>query len=342
MKNIYLLIIALGFISGLYAQPVINQNNYPAVGDTLSGTYDFSAAWNSGASGINATWDFSTLSTGSSTSFPYIAPSSTPYAATFASSNLTLQQLSVNYSYFISNASAFEITGIVTAFPSAVIRPFTDPQKIITFPFTYLNNFKDTARTANYNVSGGNHQRRVVYSETKADAYGSLQLPGITYNNVLRLLITSETIDSTFNSGNVFQNRSVSIDTNYYWISEDRKPYLLVLSKNVIDNGTPTIFAQYFSDPTWPTGIKDQQNIYVNVYPNPADNFIRIDIQEEYFNSLSEPQLILLDQQGKEVYSEKISSANTFISRNNLPSGIYFYKISSDKENISSGKISVK
>ena len=341
MKNIYTLLFMIGLVSGLYAQPVINQNNYPVAGDSYSGIYDFTISWNPGASGPNITWDFSTLASSSTQAFSYTSPSSTPYAATFASSDLSLSQLSVNYSYFFSSATKFEISGVVTAFPTTIIRPFSDPQKVITFPFTYLNNFKDTAKTSTYNVSGGNKQRRTVYTETTADAYGTLQLPARTYNNVLRLYITTETIDSTFNSSNVFMQKSISLDTNYYWISEDYKPYVLVLSKN-ISGGNETLFAQYFSNPTWPTGIQEQKNIHVNIYPNPADDFISLNISEEYFNSLSLPVFTLINQQGKEVYSGKISSANTFISRNNLSSGIYFYKISTDKENIASGKISVK
>src|SRR5690606_5649163 len=111
----------------------------------------------------------------------------------------------------------YQIIGSVVSTTSTTVIPLSDPQKVIDFPFTYLDNFKDTAVSVLYAVSNGNTQRRRISSKSVADGYGTLILPDpaggtMSYSNVLRLLVTSYTVDSTFNSSNDFVKEDISID----------------------------------------------------------------------------------------------------------------------------------
>lgn len=347
MKKIYTLLFLIcisSFTAHAQVVPIITQSNYPTVGDSYFGKIDFSVTWAPGANGINQTWDFSGLNSPSNSTFTYSAPISTPYNTTFASSDIALIA-SGQYSFFLSSSSEFYISGTVTNFGTPVVRPYSNPQKIITFPFTYLNNLKDTAQTPDYNVSAGNHERRIIYSETKADAYGSIIVPGpVTYNNVTRLEIATKIIDSIFNSSNVFQTENISIDTNYYWISSDYKPHVFTLSKSIQNGGAPTIFAQYFTNPAWPTGTIDAfNNSNISVYPNPVASDLIVEIDQAILNGNPDISFCLTNSTGYEVVAcKKISSEKVNISRENLSSGIYFYKIVSEGEILRSGKITIQ
>jgi hypothetical protein len=346
MKKVYCLGILSALLSIAEAQvPVLTQANYPAVGDSYAGIVNNSATWDPGAAGANVTWDFSSIGSGINVPSNYVDPSTTPYAATFTSpgSNMASEQLS-NYIFFNTSPTVYQITGTVTCFfcgMSPTIRPYSNPQKVVTFPFTYGNTFKDTAKSS-YSGGGGNNYIRTIHSETLADGYGNVTVPGpATYNNVLRIRIVSEIIDSVFN-GSWIRN-DISIDTQYYWISEDHKPHVFSMSKTITEYGTAseatTILAQYFSNPAWPTATQNKYKTYVNVFPNPSVSHLTISMDAEKFNSGPEKIFYLTDQYGIDIEIKTLSSDNFSISRNHLPSGLYHYRITEGDKIIASGKI---
>jgi hypothetical protein len=343
MKNFYFILLVLAVVCGANAQPVITKANYPNAGESFTGNiYLMSAPFNPGASGANQTWDFSGITSGWNTApFDYVEPSATPAGATFPSSNLALSAV-LQYSYFISTPTDYQVSGSVVTTTSTTIIPLYDPQKIISFPFTFGNEFKDTARSVTYAVTAGNNQRRTIYSKSKADAYGTITVPGGTiYNNVLRLLTTSETIDSTFNSSNVFIKKDISIDTNYYWISQDQKPHVFLLNKSQQGLNPPTTQAQYFSNPAAPTGVLNAYDSHFSLYPNPFSEDLFVEIDEFLFKSKPSLSIAIINSNGKEIARYPMKSSRTKIARNNLSSGLYLYKIISEDEILSTGKLTV-
>lgn len=349
MKKIYFILLFGGIFSAANAQiPIITQANYPGGWEDYPAMVNLAVpAMSPGPNGPNQTWDFSSMTGFTAITFHYPWISETPYNTQFASSDLALGPVLGQYSFFNSTSSEFEISGTVTNFGTEYIRPYVDAQTIVTFPFTYADSFKDTARTANYPFTSGgaDHQQRTIYSETIADAYGDLTVPnatvpaGTTYNNVLRLRITSKTIDSNFNSSNAFLSEDISIDTNYYWVSPDFKPHVFVLTKSV--QNTTSIGAQYFTALAWPTGNKNAYESYFSIYPNPLSTELVIEVDQNIFNSNTSISINLLNSNGIEVMQSKMLSNKTIIPRNGLASGIYFYRISSKDKTLSSGKISI-
>ena len=339
MKKFYLLFLIISFSLNSFTQPVITSAHYPVAGESFSGNIDFPSVWNPGTSGANQTWDFSTLAGGSAT-VTYEDPASTSYAASFSTSNVALSQAGTAYLYYNSTSSQVDITGTVTLFPSANTRVYNDPQTVITFPFTFNDNFKDTADTGIIPAPGVNRtQRRVTYSETTADGYGTLTLPGSTsFSNVLRILIASEVIDSTFDSGN-FLSENISTDSQYYFISEDYKPHVLALTKNISPNGT-TLLAQYFLSPSTPTSVIKPENSYVTIFPNPAKSEITVEIDQNKFSNTAALIFQLYTNTGTTAYQEvRINQATQKIPLNNLNPGLYFYQLKDEDDLLQSGKV---
>ena len=344
MKKIYSILLFLSVIYSAKAQPIITKANYPGAGESYTGNiFLFTAPFNPGNNGPDQTWDFSSITSGWNTApFDYVLPSATPYSTTFSSSDVALSAV-LQYNYFKSSATEMQITGSVVSTTSTTVIPLSDPQKIISFPFTYGNNFKDTARSLTYMVSAGNNQRRIIYSKSEADAYGSVTVPGgIVYNNVLRLLITSKTIDSTFNSSNAFVKEDISIDTFYYWLSQDQKPHVFALVKSQQGTNPPTTQAQYFSNPASPTGVLNAYDSHFSLYPNPFYEELFVEIDEFLFKSKPSLYISIINSNGKEIAKYPMQSSRTRILRKDLSSGLYLYKIISEGEILSTGKLTVQ
>jgi hypothetical protein len=81
---------------------------------------------------------------------------------------------------------------------------------------------------------------------------------------------------------------------------------------------------------------ENSDNKEISIFPNPFNTSFDIDLQ----NTFDEVEVILYDMLSRKVYSQKFGETKGItIPRNNLNSGVYFYKISSEQRIISSGKI---
>ena len=87
-----------------------------------------------------------------------------------------------------------------------------------------------------------------------------------------------------------------------------------------------------------PTGISFIQNINesVSIYPNPFTNQLNIKLNSV---QVSQCELKIYSILGEEVLNTDISTTNKMVETNNLPSGIYFYKVISNNKIIQSGKL---
>ena len=92
----------------------------------------------------------------------------------------------------------------------------------------------------------------------------------------------------------------------------------------------------YFTTDCTSTALNDKVKTRINIYPNPAKEYIVFDIT----NISSSAKVELFDLQGKKVLEEKLSE-NKQISISNLPKGLYLFKVK-DSRNIYKGKIAVE
>lgn len=122
-----------------------------------------------------------------------------------------------------------QLLGIADSFNNITV---TYPDNVLRLrtPFTYLDSTGDDY-TVNYgNVSGAGH------AAIKADGYGSLQLPGASYSNVLRIRTTYDEMDTTVAGPAFFVTHLQGF--KYEWYDDlHRSPLLTWDSTSVTSQG---------------------------------------------------------------------------------------------------------
>ncbi len=86
------------------------------------------------------------------------------------------------------------------------------------------------------------------------------------------------------------------------------------------------------------TGINENMNGQLSaiIYPNPFSSWATLEITN---GEITDYELTLFDLFGKELKKYKTHNRKTEIARDDLPNGMYFYLIKSNKQFISSGKL---
>jgi hypothetical protein len=83
-----------------------------------------------------------------------------------------------------------------------------------------------------------------------------------------------------------------------------------------------------------PTGINELQKSRLSIYPNPATDKITIEIS----GVTEENNLSIVNIEGMELIRQKITDNKTEIDIGNLPSGVYFVRLT-DEKTVEMGKI---
>jgi hypothetical protein len=140
-------------------------------------------------------------------------------------------------------------------------------------------------------------------------------------------------------------------DATYQWINADTKELISdandvsftpTISGNyavVITNNTCSVSdtsMSYFVDLTT-TNIMNASNIQASVFPNPATNFVNINLTEAISGTVS-----ITDINGNVVSSKIVNGSQLNISTSDLSSGVYVLKIASDTLNATKQLLIVK
>ncbi|NTW34494.1 MAG: hypothetical protein HGB12_18045, partial [Bacteroidetes bacterium] len=174
-----------------------------------------------GPSGANQTWNFAALVVNPTLNTQTcVAPSTTPYASSFPTATVAISNGSSNYEYYKINTGEYINLGMVV---SANVIPFSDPQKIVSYPFSYSNTLSDNI-AATF-VLGINTIRKGT-STTTADAWGTLILPSGSYTNTLRIKIIQDYVDS-----NLYY-KATTHQESYLWFDGTHKNPLLNITKS--------------------------------------------------------------------------------------------------------------
>jgi len=85
--------------------------------------------------------------------------------------------------------------------------------------------------------------------------------------------------------------------------------------------------------------VNNVNNVSVNTYPNPFTSQVTFNFD----NQINNASIKIYDVQGKEVMNkENVSGRQVIVDRGNLNAGLYFYSITKDNQNISTGKLIVE
>lgn len=262
-----------------------------------------------GNGGADQTWDFSGVASLGTSTFSCVTPASTPRAADFPASTVATGQSSI-YNYYTGTSSELQIDGY--AYPTMVI-PMSDPEKVLTYPFSYNSTFTD-AFAATY-TSGTNTIRRSGTVTVMADGYGTLKLPNGTLNNVLRV----KTVESYADSIGSAQN-SQATTTTYSWYLPGMHYAVLALS-TVSFNGTIVNRSGQYLDNS--TSVIEQSVMTApgaEVYPNPCSSYVTISVPTYLTNAT----ISIYTIQGQRVREmENVNGNIITIQTNNLPIGQY-------------------
>lgn len=349
-KSLFLPLFALFFSAALLAQPQLQMNVLPNIGDVVTFYEADTNGVSQGSAGANQNWDFSDLEPlagVAGTLYHYIAPSNTPsqYASQFPGANFALrvgEGDTAVYSYTKKEANQFSILGIAS---EDVIQEYsnTDIQlKSLSYNGSFSDDFTNTTDAGTGFIFYGSGSRTITY-----DAYGTLITPAGTFQNAMRLKGISSQVDSAdFGVGStiirtsftvydwVVPNQPGVLVSVYYTriISETRFPGLDTIiedsgvfkSVNFIDN----LSVGTFDRPEELTGV----NIaFAGANPVSDELSLRISIE-----NANEPLQMLLTDAGGRVVETRSLTLNAGENLLSLPvghlgTGAYFLTLTDGK-----------
>jgi hypothetical protein len=295
-----------------FAQPVItNSSTMPIVG--FSDSIRLASGANVGPSGAGVTWDFSGLSTTTIGSFSVVSAASSPYSSTFPAANYVVQLSPVGgpgsvYEYYTVNSSGVYINASGYS-ASSTSNNYTPNSKLrIPFPFSYSNSVTDTFQKVGSSLD--------AYAITY-DGYGTLKVPGATYNNVVRL-----------------KYEWIGGEIAYNWFTTSPLFYVATWSQS---SGGQFNFLGKSLASTSVNGVPLNE-VIVSVFPSPAQKVaaLRIDGLKDYTNITFTVQ----DLSGRIVKTLPITSSVTTFQQNALPAGLYIYQLRQNRQVIANGKLS--
>jgi len=267
------LLLAIPFFMSSFAAlsqaPTLTIGAAPSVGDVF--VY-FTADTNVSTSltGANQTWDFSSLNISTTTkSESYVTPASLDSIARGADT-ITCSNYFPNASTAILNSLIFYLSSTNNQFvnwgyvtPGLIVRGYSDPQVLLTYPFTFNSSVNDTYYDQYSSPFASGFEKGV--STTVGDGWGTLKLPSKTYNNVLRVKFTDVFKDSD-NTGTVTPIWSTE---TYAWYDGIHKQPILKVTKS---KGKTVSVLVFSSGPS--VGITNVKIASVaekfEVYPNPV------------------------------------------------------------------------
>jgi hypothetical protein len=311
MKKLYPLFLLALLPLGLHAQPVINScNNVPTEGDYINyfEVICDTTGISPGSGGGNQTWNYSGLTTVSSTlhSQVYHLPSNTPYGSFFPNSNSAVELVGIGlYVYYKMQPNSFESIGY---YYSPYCEIYSDPELGVECPMHYLGAFADVY--GGYDCSGSviTGSKRVQY-----DGYGTLILPTGTHQNIVRL----HEFDTLIRSGLPYY------DESYIWYDQSINGGLLRMS--LTSSGGPSTFSVYYFNVISSSVGEDEMQATTNfsIYPNPAHDMLHL----EGPASTKASEFRVIDISGKLLLQVPLHQSTTTIPVANLPTGIYLYQI---------------
>lgn len=315
----------------IYAQPVLTMENCAPVAGTVFEMLelDETSALLPGDSGANVVWDFSTIPTGiaspASNHF-YAEPSSSPYYGSHSEATL-VKFKGDNNSFFISTPDSLVFVG---AHGSSFYNYSSNPYLILPFPFTYLDIASDVSYNSGY--SGIDEYTLSIVGDYYADSYGTLVLPGgIILTDVLRVRIEEHEIYHV-------PQDNYTLDTDriiYRWYKPGVKEFILEYVQR-FPSGWPEYRSAVVQSASSVLEFESKGLDQMSIYPNPIITNGTIDFPSTSGNKM----LCLYGADNRLVRKfENINQESLILDHADFESGIYFYVLSAENVEVSTGKI---
>lgn len=245
MKHLaVLLFFILAAVVSATAQPVFSTSNLPVAGLTIEWKNADTFGIVPGPGGAQQQWNFSQLSVLSgSFSQSYVAPSSSPYAASFPTATLA-EQADTAWSYYKLANGRWTRLGEQSV--SVQSGEWANPLDVAKVPWSFNESINDDAQ--HQFTSEGVTIRRTGTMTGKYDGYGTLVLPQGTFKNVVRIAYRQIIKDtSDFVVGPVTMGTGITTDiVSWVWFQEgNNRPLLSMDTVRIsIVNGPPVNMTQ--------------------------------------------------------------------------------------------------
>jgi hypothetical protein len=328
MKKQLLLLTCVSFAFGTQAQQITLANFSTVLTQTVNVNVANNSSFNTAlltTTGNGVTWNASGLTQQAGTPtihFVYGNPSATPNGSLYPNAShafydpALVAMLEIEY----LNYGADSVVTVGSYAPNTSHEIYQDPDKHLIFPFNYGQTFTDNYAKTNYSNSTTissfqTGTRTVTYS-----GYGSLILPQGTFNNVAMI--------------EEIRTNSLGANTSTYeWFDVSTGKKLLHV------HITSSMSVAYNVDMPV-TGIKQSEKSSSDmIYPNPFSSncILRLD-----GNPSIEKELVISDASGKMVRRAKFSGNTLTIERENLTTGMYYYRVSTQDKVLCSGSMLIE
>ena len=315
------------------AQPIITQDWIGSPGDQIDAD-TVGQIPDPGPAGPDQFWDFSALPEDPATlPFSFLEPNQTPFFMDFPKSNLSISQSKLGiYGYDEVNASTYDNWGSVG--PSTMTI-YDDPITELTFPFTYEDSFDDDY--SGIRTQNGVQTFITGKASVTADAYGTAEMPGGTFDDVVRVKMILESEDST-DLGLGIVEKILQTTTVYLWYSADHPGPLCIhetieglqiaiveeLPNDTLAFGPTSVFVFDPLATSSATQFFSESNFDLTVSTNPFVSQLNFDFTVERSGSM---QLEIQTITGQTVFEREIlatAGANSItIPTSDIPSGSY-------------------
>ncbi len=350
MKYFLPLILSVFIFSQASGQITITLDDLVNVGDyaNIADVDDVPPGFDPGPPGASQHWDFSGFVMDTNYYLYFVDPASTPFAASFPTSNMVIEGLMDSaYIYTTRNSFVYQIDGLAGTYDifENVVAPFEPPEIMLSFPLNYLDSMQQTIVvdvTIASPAPPADSLRLKVVSEIddKVDAWGTLTTPVSTYD-VLRIREVRIATDSVWIKLLgiwMYVESSTEVTLKYTYMANDAGVQVAEIESDTSGNNYNNISYVLAVGPM-PFVEEEEMAIKLRVFPNPVNSVMNVAWDERHSGSL-----MLMDVQGKIVLERTFENTSDIrINTSALPEGFYLYQLAfKGEKDIISGKVLVK
>ncbi len=330
MKQIFTFLSAIFLTTIVFGQTTLTYDNH-ALKDGIHNPMTLCEYADPGIAGTDVVWDFSKLVakqefTGhinNALNRPVISDATTE-----------LEEFGTSFFFKIDDESILQV-GYASKDGKSIVE-YSEPFEKMRFPFAFSDHYsKNFAGT--YKVNDTKIGEIDGKGSIEADAWGKLILPNNSvYENTLRVK-TTKTYKTQFSNS----EQNVEIVTYRWYNNINRYPLLVLTEYKTISNSNENVSYQaaYNNNAVHALAVSsNSMDENVAVYPNPAENFMKVKIFAE---NASLARLTIFDITGKKVFVNadyNLSQGNNEITLYNeissLKSGTYLLNISMNNKSI--------
>jgi hypothetical protein len=306
MKKCYTsLLLLLPFY--MQAQPVITKMEQHSIGTSL--VYGNTNSMNiaPGPAGANQTWDFSGLFIQDTTKQWILPVSSTSHSTHYPNATAVRKILAANteirYEFTSATAAQTLLLGFVDSLSGNVYK-FPNPALYAIRPISYMTSQTDTY-TTDYIMT--TTLTGVGTIKISGDGYGTLKLPGKTYNNVLRVKMELSQNDSGSIGPQLYTVKTTNL--SYVWYDTAHKAALMKWDSTSIVSGTTPMEIKnisYLLNESF-TGIEHRQTVLkdANAWINGNKLVLEPKLPQGHTY-----EVVLFNVSGQQVYASSFVTGN--------------------------------